>query len=469
MQKIIGRTAEIKQLKNALDNNQSELLVVFGRRRVGKTYLIRQYYKEELIFETSGLYGGNMADQLHQFNIELSKRKRRENPVPKTWMDAFAELGNYINSLRTKKKKVIFIDEFPWMATAKSKFIMAFENFWNNYCTRRTDLVVVLCGSAASFMIQKIIRNKGGLHNRISRKIRLLPFSPKETADFLKNKGIDYTAYDILQLYMTLGGIPHYLDKLEKGLSMAQNIDMLCFKKDALLKQEFNELFTSLFDNSERHLKIVRTLALSNQGMSRSEQMKKSMLPSGGDLSLKLSELSESGFITEYQFFGNRKHLTLYRLTDEYSKFYLKFMDKNLNNDDGNWVSLSQSHQFQSWAGFTFESLCLKLIQQIKKALKIEAVYTVSSCWYNDKAQIDLLIDSADNIINVCEIKFSKGTYTIDKKQYMNLKNKIVQLQTDIGSRKNIFLTMISTHGIAQNKYSNEIVQNSLTMHDLFK
>ena len=234
MQKIIGRTAEIKQLKNALDNNQSELLVVFGRRRVGKTYLIRQYYKEELIFETSGLYGGNMADQLHQFNIELSKRKRRENPVPKTWMDAFAELGNYINSLRTKKKKVIFIDEFPWMATAKSKFIMAFENFWNNYCTRRTDLVVVLCGSAASFMIQKIIRNKGGLHNRISRKIRLLPFSPKETADFLKNKGIDYTAYDILQLYMTLGGIPHYLDKLEKGQSIAQNIDMLCFKNMCL-------------------------------------------------------------------------------------------------------------------------------------------------------------------------------------------------------------------------------------------
>lgn len=469
MQKIIGRTAEIKQLKNALDNNQSELLVVFGRRRVGKTYLIRQYYKEELIFETSGLYGGNMADQLHQFNIELSKRKRRENPVPKTWMDAFAELGNYINSLRTKKKKVIFIDEFPWLATAKSKFLMAFENFWNNYCTRRTDLVVVLCGSAASFMIQKIIRNKGGLHNRISRKIRLLPFSPKETADFLKNKGIDYTAYDILQLYMTLGGIPHYLDKLEKGLSMAQNIDMLCFKKDALLKQEFNELFTSLFDNSERHLKIIRTLAQSNKGMSRSELMKKSMLPSGGDLSLKLAELSESGFITEYQFFGNRKHLTLYRLTDEYSKFYLKFMDKNLNNDDGNWVSLSQSHQFQIWAGFAFESLCLKLIQQIKKALKIEAVYTVSSCWYNDEAQIDLVIDRADNIINVCEIKFSKGTYTIDKKQYMNLKNKIVQLQTDIGSRKNIFLTMISTHGITQNKYSNEVVQNSLTMNDLFK
>lgn len=469
MQKIIGRTAEIKQLKNALENNQSELLVVFGRRRVGKTYLIRQYYKEELIFETSGLYGGNMADQLYQFNIELSKRKRRENPVPKTWMDAFAELGNYINSLRTKKKKVIFIDEFPWLATAKSKFLMAFENFWNNYCTRRTDLVVVLCGSAASFMIQKIIRNKGGLHNRISRKIRLLPFSPKETADFLKNKGIDYTAYDILQLYMTLGGIPHYLDKLEKGLSMAQNIDMLCFKKDALLKQEFNELFTSLFDNSERHLKIIRTLAQSNKGMSRSELMKKSMLPSGGDLSLKLAELSESGFITEYQFFGNRKHLTLYRLTDEYSKFYLKFMDKNLNNDDGNWVSLSQSHQFQIWAGFAFESLCLKLIQQIKKALKIEAVYTVSSCWYNDEAQIDLVIDRADNIINICEIKFSKGTYTIDKKQYMNLKNKIVQLQTDIGSRKNIFLTMISTHGITQNKYSNEIVQNSLTMNDLFK
>ncbi|ULT43350.1 hypothetical protein KRR40_07775 [Niabella defluvii] len=310
---------------------------------------------------------------------------------------------------------MIFIDEFPWMATARSKFLMAFENFWNRYCTKRKDLIVVICGSAASYMIQKIVRNKGGLHNRITRQIRLLPFNLEETQQFLKSRGIDYTSYDIAQVYMAMGGVPHYLEKLRRGASVAQNIDQLCFEKDGTLRNEFNQLYTSLFDDSEKHLTIIRTLAGCNKGITRLELAAQSGIASGGDLSLKLEELIESGFVSEYPYYGNKKQLTLYRLSDEYSKFYLKFIQNNRNSGAGTWQKLYKSSSYISWAGFSFETLCLKHVMQIKKALRIDAIFSTNSSWFNNNAQIDLLINRDDNIMNLCEIKFYTATFAIDK------------------------------------------------------
>ena len=345
---------------------------------------------------------------------------------------------------------------------------MAFENFWNTYCTKRNDLIVVICGSAASYMVQKIIKNKGGLHNRISRKIRLLPFNLSETEQFLIKKGLKFTRYDVIQIYMALGGVPQYLEKLSKGLSVSQNIDKLCFSKDGLLNDEFNQLFISLFENSERHIKIIKTLASSNKGLTRNELIVKSKLPSGGDFSLKLEELVESGFVTDYPFYQNKRQLTLYRLSDEYSRFYLKFIAFNKNGGEGTWQKLSTSQSFQSWSGFVFETLCLKHILQIKKALRIDIIYTHETCWFNENAQIDLLIDRADNVMNVCEMKFYNSPFVIDKKYYFNLKNKISELQKASKTRKNIFITMLTTYGIKENQYSNELVQMSLGMDVLF-
>lgn len=250
MNKIVGRNHEISLLKQALNSDKSELLAIYGRRRVGKTFLIREFFKSEIIFEVSGLYNGTMKDQLNNFSREISKKaKKTENKNASDWFDAFALLENYLDKQKSTKKKVIFIDEFPWIATAKSKFLTAFENFWNRYCTQRSDLIVVICGSAASYMIQKIIQNKGGLHNRITQQIRMLPFNLYETDLFLKSRGIRYTNYDVTQIYMAIGGVPHYLEKIQKGLSVAQNIDNLCFTKDGILRNEFSQLFTSLFND----------------------------------------------------------------------------------------------------------------------------------------------------------------------------------------------------------------------------
>lgn len=469
MSKLIGRKYEINLLQECLSNNGSELIAIYGRRRIGKTFLIREFFKKHLAFEVSGLHNGNMNDQIKNFTNEIHKKDRTlKSDTPLDWLTAFTLLETYLNKLKKPGKKVIFIDEFPWIATARSKFLMAFENFWNHYCTKRKDLIVIICGSAASYMIQKIIHNKGGLHNRITRQIRLLPFNLAETQQFLKSRGIDYTLYDIIQIYMAMGGVPHYLEKLRRGASVAQNIDQLCFGKDGTLRNEFNQLYVSLFDDSEKHLAIIKTLASSNKGITRPELAAKSGINSGGDLSLKLEELTESGFVSEYPYYGNKKQLTLYRLSDEYSKFYLKFIQNNRNSGSGTWQKLFKSSSYLSWAGFSFETLCLKHIVQIKKALRIDAIFSTNSSWFNDTAQIDLLISRDDNIINLCEIKFYNTIFTIDKRYYLNLKNKTEALQLAIQTRKNIFITMITTFGLNENKYSRELVQNSIRLEDLF-
>jgi AAA+ ATPase superfamily predicted ATPase len=469
MSLLIGREAETKLLQEALKNNKSELIALYGRRRIGKTFLIRQFFKKQIVFEITGLFRAPMTDQLNNFIREIPQKKRKyQQAPPKTWLDAFALLRNHLDSLKGNNKKVIFIDEFPWIATAKSKFLTAFENFWNNYCTKRNDLIVVICGSAASYMVQKIINNKGGLHNRITRKIRLLPFNIQETNLFLKNKGIKYTEYDTIQLYMILGGVPHYLEKINRGLSVTQNIDALCFQKEGLLYDEFNQLYASLFDDSERHRAIIKALATVNKAMTRNELATKSGIPSGGDFTLKLNELIESGFVSEHPYYQNKKQLTSYRLSDEYSKFYLKFIHPNRNSGKGTWQRLSIKPSYVSWRGFAFENLCLKHISQIKKVLGIEAVYSINSCWLSKNAQIDLLIDRDDNVINICEIKFVDSMFTIDKTYYQNLKNKLIEFKKTTKTRKNIYLTMITSYGLNQNKYSNELIDADFDMNCLF-
>jgi hypothetical protein len=317
-------------------------------------------------------------------------------------------------------------------------------------------------------MVKQILNNKGGLHNRVTRKIRLLPFNLNETDAFLKSRGIRYSHYDVLQIYMAMGGVPHYLDKLKKGLSVAQNIDQLCFDKDGVLRDEFNQLFVSLFDNSEKHTIIVKALAKCKKGITRQKLITQSGMPSGGDFSLKLKELIVSGFVSEYAYYQNKKQLILYRLSDEYSLFYLKFIQNNKAEGAGTWQRLFKKQTYTSWSGFSFETICLKHIQQIKNALRIDAIFSTSSSWFNSNAQIDLIIDRDDNIINLCEMKFYNTAFAIDKKYYLNLKNKIDEFQKETTTRKNLHMLMLTTYGLKPNEYSSELVQKGLKMDCLF-
>ncbi len=468
---IVGREYEINTLRKMLNSNSSELIAVYGRRRVGKTFLIREVYKKHIVFELTGYYKGNLRDQLQNFHAQLesSSTEFTNTKAPNNWFKAFKLLEEYLNSLKKTQKKVIFIDEFPWIATSRSKFLMTFEHFWNTYCTKRNDLVVVVCGSAASFMVNKIIKNKGGLHNRLSCKIQLMPFNLNETELFLKSKSIHLNKYDILQLYMAVGGVPHYLNKINKGESVVQNIDRLCFDSKGDLMSEFNEVFTSLFSNSKTHEKIVRELSKIKKGVTRTKLLELCGFGSGGVFSKTLDELIKSGFVSLYTPFGKKKKDSLFRLSDEYSLFYLKFIEPNQGQGSGTWAKLFPKQIYKSWTGFAFETICLKHTYQIKKELGVERIYSVHSSWLNNNAQIDLIIDRDDGIINLCEIKFYNNPFTINKADYDNIKNKLLQFKENTQTRKNVFITMITTYGVSENANSLELITNSLTMECLFE
>lgn len=468
MGNVIGRKNELNTLQLAINSGKSELIAIYGRRRVGKTFLIREAYKKEIVFEVSGIPNGSYKYQLTNFFnkiVEKSTNFKNRN-VPKDWLESFHLLGEYISGLKSKGKKVIFIDELPWMHTPKSNFISLFSHFWNDYCTKRNDLIVVVCGSAASFMINKVIKDKKGLHNRISYPIRLLPFNLYETELFLKSKRINLSRYDYLQIYMAIGGIPHYLDKLIPGDSVATAIDRLCFQPGGLLVDEFNVVFASLFENSSNHEKIVESLAKSKKGLSRDEIVSKTSLSSGGGLTRTLNELSESGFITEHKPFNKVKKEALYRLSDEYSLFFIKYIK---NNSDDSWTSLFNSRSYLSWGGLAFEAICLKHIAQIKKALGIGGVSSNSSNWRNNNAQIDLVIDRSDNCINLCEMKFSVSEFTITKTYKDSLLNKKHEFRKSSTSRKNVFTTMVTSFGVKINPNSTSSIDNQVTMNSLFE
>ncbi|OFY71991.1 MAG: hypothetical protein A3G23_00150 [Bacteroidetes bacterium RIFCSPLOWO2_12_FULL_37_12] len=469
MRKIIGRKSEITTLLNAIKSDRPELIVVYGRRRVGKTFLIRQCLKSYIQFEFTGLHNGSLTDQLKNFRQVINEYGKKFKK-PSSWLEAFNQLRTFIDGLRSKEKKVIFIDEFPWLATNKSKFLMAFENFWNSYASQKDDLMVVICGSAASYMINNIIKNKGGLHNRMTHKIQLTPFNLYETELLLKQKGAKLTRYDILQIYMTMGGIPHYLEKIEAGNSSAQFIDTLCFSKNGFLRTEFKNVFASLFEQHDTHETIVRALASVRRGLTRTAIIKKCKLKPGGTLSKVLVELEESGFIEKYLPMKGIKN-ALYRLVDEYSLFYIQYIEKNKPANHF-WVKMHGLQTYKIWSGYSFESICIKHIEQIKKELGISGIRTVYGSWIekgaSGNAQIDLLIDRDDHVINICEIKFSNTEFTINKKYAGEIAKKVQTFISSTKTKKSILVTFITTYGLLTNQYKKQYVQNELTLDDLF-
>jgi len=446
-EQLIGRKKEQEILQKALVSNAPEMVAIIGRRRVGKTFLVRTAYAKQLVFEITGLQNATKAEQLQNFALRLNNYAKPIIPIQPTsnWLDAFQMLINFLETKIGKEKIVVFLDELPWLATKKSGFLKALGFFWNSWASQK-NIIIVICGSAASWMIQKVVRHKGGLHNRITRRIYLKAFSLLETKLFLHSKQINMNHYQILQIYMAMGGIPHYLKEIEKGKSAIQNIDDICFSKNGLLQDEFSSLYLALFENAEEYIKIIRVLAKKKQGLTRQEIIKNGKLPNGGGTTKILEELVSSGFLTNYYAFGNKKKEMRYRLSDEYSLFYLKFIENKRNDGNGTWKRLSQTQTWKSWSGYSFESICLKHTSQIKEALRIGGIYSEASV-YNKKGttdipgcQIDLLIDRNDQVINLFELKFYKEDFLISKDYASKLRQKIALFKAGTKTKKQLFL-----------------------------
>ncbi|MEM6395111.1 MAG: ATP-binding protein [Bacteroidota bacterium] len=427
---LIGRQPEIEVLHTALRSDTAEMIAVIGRRRVGKTFLIDQIYGDHIVFQQTGVRYAPPDRQLRTFANKLSLLTG-SNPIElKDWLDAFFQLRLAIEALpKTNKKAVIFFDELSWLATPEGEFIDYLAHFWNDWAHRQ-KLVIVLCGSVSSWIINKVINDKGGLHNRVTRYIHLKPFDCTETAQFLESRNINFSTRQIFQLYMTTGGIPLYLEDLKPGYSLTENIDELCFTQTGLLHEEFNRLYPALFEDAHFHVETIRTLATAPRGLSRKQIIKQSSLPNGGTTSRILDELQQSDFIESVPAFGNKKTKQIYRLIDEYSLFYLRFIENNKLSGPGTWLQLSQGQSYNIWSGYAFESLCFKHILQIKKALGISGVSTSISSFShagdetNPGLQIDMLIERADQAIHLCEIKFYRAEYRLNKKRIDEIQEK---------------------------------------------
>ena len=470
---FIGRKTEQKILKDALVSHKAEMIAVIGRRRVGKTFLINTVYQQHIVFKISGTQNAPLKEQLAIFKDQLSAMVGSEVEQPRDWLSAFFLLRQYLLTLMTEERKVVFFDELPWLATPKSGFLRGLDYFWNNWAAQQ-NIVVVICGSAASWMIQKVVNNTGGLHNRITKHIHLKPFTLAETEAFIKSRHLRFTRYQIVELYMALGGIPHYLEELKSGKSAIQNIDDICFSDTGLLKNEFSRLYPALFAHADYHIAVVRALAKKRMGMTRDEVIKNAKTPNGGATTRVLKELEQSGFISSYHPFNKKKKQKLYRLTDEYSLFYLHFMEGAGHEGAGTWQHLSQTQTYKIWSGYAYESICLKHIPQIKKALGISGVYSKSASFVKKGTeeeagvQIDLLIDRNDKVINLIEVKFYNKEFTLSKEYARRLQQKKWIFEEASKTRKLTMITLITTFGMKHNKYSLGLVEQVLTLDDLF-
>ena len=470
--KIIGRLREQAELRRYFISGKPEFIAITGRRRVGKTYLVKEMFAQDITFYFSGILGKNVTNvyQLRRFDDSIVEYGGDGKPVSGNWAEAFGKLRQLLKTQR-KSRQVIFIDELPWLDAPKSDFSPALDNFWNTFASSRPDIMLIVCGSAASWMVKNIFENKGGLHNRVTGRIRLAPFTLAESEALLSDIGVVMNRYQIAESLMVFGGVPYYLSMFEKGLGPSQNIDRLLFAENAPLKNEFNEVYRSLFRASDRHMRIVDTLSKTKNGMTRDEIIKAADIPGGGNLTKTLFDLEQCGFIEKYSDFTKLKNNSYYRLIDPFTLYWLKYVKNNQTKDNYYWTNLIDDGSRRAWSGHAFEMLCLRHLAQIKQKLGISGISTEVFTWRSKEtepgAQIDLLISRKDGVINLCEMKYSLHPITLTAKDDQGLERKRTAFLAETGTRKAIHITMVTTYGLTEKGYLAS-VQSQVTLNDLF-
>ena len=471
---LVGRDKEKRILLDALKDEYSQFIAVYGRRRVGKTFLIREAFNYQFCFQFTGAANLITRKQLARFRQALKEHGLSDVPqVLNNWIEAFGELKRFIN-MQPVGKKVIFLDELPWMDAPRSGFLSELESFWNGWASARKDIVFVVCGSSTSWMVNKIIRNKGGLHNRLTHRIALKPFSLHWCEQMIKSRRIVLSRKQILEGYMIFGGVPYYWSLLERGASLAQEIDRLVFSPEGELHDEFSMLYASLFKKPEPYVKVISLLAEKKMGMTRKELIAYGGFVDNGAFSQLLNDLEWCGFIRSYSMIGKRLKDEIFQLIDHFTLFYYAFINGSRHGKNF-WQTMQGKPRYNTWCGLAFERVCLWHVDQIKRKLGIEGVLTNEYAWHyaGDKtvgipgAQIDLLLDRNDGIIDLCEMKYSSQEYAITEsyaKELIQKRNVFAQVTK---SRKALHTVMVTTVGLARNAFFGEI-QNEVGMNDLF-
>ena len=467
---IIGRIPEMRELEKYHDSGRPEFIVVYGRRRVGKTFLIREYFENNFAFYYTGSVGVNNADNLTNFDKAISEHGGDGKPASKNWADAFDKLKALLRGM-SSGRKVVFIDEMPWLDARKSDFLPTLDYFWNSWASANPEILLIGCGSATSWITKKLFQNRGGLHNRVTGRIYLAPFSLRECEEFFRSRNVEITRFQLSECYMIFGGIPYYLNLFDKSLSFSQNVDKLCFATAAPLKNEFEELYMSLFNNPSSHIKIVEALSKKNSGMNRDEICVAGGLQPNGHLTEALSELEQCDFIERFSDFTKRQKGAYFFLKDPFTLFFLRFMKDNNTKDEYFWTNFSDDGGHSAWSGYAYEQLCRIHLRQIKSKLGILGVSTSATSWRSKDAdpgiQIDLLISRKDGVINLCEMKYSKHPYEITKAGAEQLEWKKAVFLMETCTKSAIHITMVTTYGLAKKGHF-MVAHSEITMDDLF-
>lgn len=472
--RFIGRKVERETLMECYYSHQSEFVTVYGRRRVGKTYLIRYTLEKYFSFYATGLPRGTYKEQISNFCMAVVQGFGVDYRECCNWMEVMRYLADSISNDThyLERKKVLFIDEMPWMDTPKSDFLMAVEWFWNAFASARTDIFLIVCGSATSWITNHILRNNGGLYGRLTNQIYLEPFTLEECADFYRLKSISLSQEDQLQAYMIFGGIPYYLQYFRKFRSLAMNVDALCFDKRGVLAKEYDNLYRSMFKNYTSHIKIVESLAAKSMGMTKKELCEKTGMPESGTTTDVLQELVDCGILNEYLQVGKKNKGKMYQLVDFFTLFYLRFVRDN-QGDEHYWSAHVNTPSVNTWQGYAFEQVCFAHIKQIKKSLGIAGISSKVSSWRSAKkeegAQVDMVIERADKVVNICEVKFASGEFVITADYAKNLRHKIALYQEETKTKSAVHLTMITTYGLKKNSEYNSMAQSEVIAEDLFR
>lgn len=466
MEKLIGRIQEKRELQEALDSPRSEFVILYGRRRIGKTFLVRNFFSDRYDFHFVGMHHQPQTQQLERFRKALLREaSNKDIPTPGNWQEAFDMLETYLEHLPSSAKKVLFFDEMPWIDSKRSDFVSALEYFWNSWVSGRDDILLLACGSASSWMKDKLIDNRGGLHNRITRQIYLRPFNLAECETYLHEHGFDWDRYQVIQCYMILGGVPFYLSLLHSTMSLPENIDALFYVRNGQLRDEFDELYSAVYTNADTYMKIVKALAHRHQGMTRSE-IEKDVQISGGSLTRMLKNLERCDFITCYAQLGNRTKNKVYLASDFFTLFYIHFIESEHSRDEHFWSHHFMDRSIEVWQGLTFEIVCLMHLTQLKQALGISGIATAASTWRyvppkdaenrdlpTEGAQIDLVIERADKMTHLCEMKFSDKEYLITKDYEAELRRK-QSIFSRVTGQHGLLTTLITPYGLQPGKYS---------------
>lgn len=480
MEELIGRENDIKRLNELYLSRKAEFVAVFGRRRIGKTFLIDEAYAGKITFRHAGLSpvdaegkANNLKQQLQHFYQSLLLHGMPKSHCPKNWLEAFFMLEQHLQKHGKAKRQVVFLDELPWLDTPRSGFITALESFWNSWACHRRNMMLVVCGSANSWMLDNLVNNHGGLYGRVTCEIKLSPFTLRECEQFYKSRGVRLSRYDIAQANMILGGVPYYMNYFQREKSLAQNIDALFFAPNATLKNEFTRLFQSVFSKPDVMMRIVGFLATRRSGYMRNEIVEGTKIVDNGELSKLLNALVAGDFVERYVPFGESKRNTRYKLIDPFCLFYLRFVDGRKTINPEFWMNNVTSPEVNAWRGYAFEDLCERHTDKIKQALQIGGIISMQSSWAiagddnKEGTQIDMLIQRKDNVVNMCEMKFYSEDFTVSKEYHKRLVHRQNILVEHLPRKTAVHNVLITTYGLTYNEYSGDFM-NTITLDDLF-